>query len=98
MMVPPLSGPCGPWRCGSGQLRARHHTRAAAPATAIAVGEVFNSVCDCRQLITEQLIDYIRTTVVHAGGITHLRRIFDLANLYQVRTGSHGATDLSPIT
>jgi mannonate dehydratase len=40
----------------------------------------------------------VRTTVVHAGGITHLRRIFDLAALYQVRTGSHGATDLSPVT
>ena len=28
----------------------------------------------------------------------HLRRIFDLAALYQVRSGSHGATDLSPVT
>jgi mannonate dehydratase len=35
--------------------------------------------------------------VVHAGGITHLRRIADLAALYQVRTGCHGATDLSPM-
>ena len=65
--------------------------------TPIAVGEVFNSIWDCKQLIEEQLIDYIRTTVTHAGGITHLRRIADLAALYQVRTGSHGATDLSPI-
>ena len=70
----------------------RQHT-----TTPLAVGEVFNSVWDCRQLITEQLIDYIRTTVVHAGGITHLRRIASLAELYHVRTGSHGATDLSPI-
>jgi mannonate dehydratase len=65
--------------------------------TPLAVGEVFNSVHDCRQLIQEQMIDYIRTTVVHAGGITHLRRIANLAELYQVRTGSHGATDLSPV-
>jgi mannonate dehydratase len=36
--------------------------------------------------------------VVHAGGITHLRRILDLADLYQVRSGSHGATDLSPVS
>ena len=70
----------------------RSHT-----TTPIAVGEVFNSVWDCQQLITEQLIDYIRTTVVHAGGITHLRRIFDLAALYHVRSGSHGASDLSPV-
>ncbi len=70
----------------------RQHT-----TTPIAVGEVFNAIHDCRTLIQEQLIDYIRTTVVHAGGITHLRRIAALAELYQVRTGSHGATDLSPV-
>jgi len=65
--------------------------------TPLAVGETFNSIWDCQQLITEQLIDFIRTTVVHAGGITHLRRIFALAELYHVRSGSHGATDLSPV-
>ena len=69
----------------------RQHT-----VTPIAVGEVFNSIYDCQTLITEQLVDYIRATVVHAGGITHLRRIAHLAELYHVRTGCHGATDLSP--
>ena len=43
------------------------------------------------------MIDYIRATVTHAGGITHLRRIADLAAIHQVRTGCHGATDLSPV-
>ena len=71
----------------------RRHT-----TTPLAVGEVFNTIWDCRELIQEQLIDYIRCTVVGAGGITHLRRIADLAALYQIRTGSHGATDLSPVT
>lgn len=70
----------------------RQHT-----TTPIAVGEVFNSIWDCHTLISEQLIDYIRATVVHAGGITHLRRVFDLAALHHVRSGSHGATDLSPV-
>ena len=70
----------------------RQHT-----TTPLAVGEVFNSIWDCKQLIEEQLIDYIRATVVHAGGITHLRRIAALADLYNVRTGCHGATDLSPV-
>lgn len=64
----------------------------------LAVGEIFNTIHDCRELIQNQLIDYVRATVVHAGGITHLRRIAHLAELYQVRTGSHGATDLSPIS
>lgn len=71
----------------------RNHT-----TTPIAVGEVLNSIWDVQQLITEQLIDYVRTSVSHAGGITHLRRIFNLAELYHVRTGSHGATDLSPVS
>ena len=70
----------------------RQHT-----TTPIAVGEVFDTIFDCQQLIQEQLIDYIRTTVVHAGGITHLRKIAHLAEMYQVKTGSHGATDLSPV-
>jgi mannonate dehydratase len=70
----------------------RQHT-----TTPLAVGEVFNTIWDCKELIEEQLIDYIRASVVHAGGITHLRRIADLAALYHVRTGSHGATDLSPV-
>ena len=66
--------------------------------TPLAIGEVFNSLFDCKQLIEEQLIDYIRATIVHAGGITHWRRIAEFAAIYQVRTGCHGATDLSPIT
>jgi mannonate dehydratase len=71
----------------------RQHT-----TTPIAIGEVFNSVWDAKQLIQEQLIDYIRATVVHAGGITHLRRIAGFADLFGVRTGCHGATDLSPVS
>jgi mannonate dehydratase len=70
----------------------RQHT-----TTPIAIGEVFNSVWDAKQLIQEQLIDYIRATVVHAGGITHLRRIASFADMFGVRTGCHGATDLSPV-
>ena len=71
----------------------RQHT-----TSPLAVGEVFNSLWDCKQLIEEQLIDYIRATVVHAGGITHLRRIANFADIHNVRTGCHGATDLSPVT
>ena len=66
--------------------------------TALAVGEVFNSIWDCKHLIENQLIDYIRTTIVHGGGITHVRRLADFAALHQVRTGFHGATDRSPVT
>jgi len=66
--------------------------------TPLAVGEIFNSIWDCKDLIQNQLIDYIRATVVHAGGITHLRKIASFADIHNVRTGCHGATDLSPVT
>jgi mannonate dehydratase len=71
----------------------RQHT-----TTPIAVGEIFSSIWDCKALIENRLIDYIRATVLHAGGITHMRQIAALADLHQIRTGCHGATDLSPVT
>ena len=71
----------------------RQHT-----TTPLAVGEIFDTVWDTKLLITEQLIDYLRMTVVHGGGITALKKIADFAALYHVQSGCHGATDLSPIT
>jgi mannonate dehydratase len=71
----------------------RQHT-----TTPIAVGEVFNTIYDAAQLIEEELIDYIRMTVVHGGGISHLRKVASLAELHHVRTGCHGATDLGPVS
>lgn len=71
----------------------REHT-----TTPIATGEVLNSLWDVKELIENQWIDYVRTTLVHAGGFTHLKKIADFASIYHVRTGCHGATDLSPVT
>ena len=70
----------------------RQHT-----TTPIAVGEVLPSIWDLRTLISEQLIDYVRTSVQRGGGISHLRKIAHLAELFHVRTGCHGPTDLSPV-
>ena len=69
----------------------REHT-----TTPIAVGEVFNSLWDCERLIGEQLIDFLRCAVTHAGGITHMRKIAALAELHQVRTGCHGPPTSRP--
>jgi mannonate dehydratase len=71
----------------------RQHT-----TTPIAVGEVFNTIWDAHDLIRNQFIDYIRMTPVHSGGLTHLKKVADFAELYHVRTGCHGATDMSPVT
>ncbi len=71
----------------------RQHT-----TTPLAVGEVFNTIWDTHILFTEQLIDYIRMSVVHGGGISHLKKIAAMAEVYHVKTGCHGPTDVSPIT
>jgi mannonate dehydratase len=71
----------------------RQHT-----TTPLAVGEIFDTVWDANLLVTEQLIDYLRMTVVRGGGITPLKKIAAFADMYHVRTGCHGATDLSPVT
>ena len=65
--------------------------------TPIAIGEVFNTIYDYSNLITEQLIDYIRMPIVHGGGVTHLLKVAAIASIYHISTGFHGATDLSPV-
>lgn len=63
----------------------------------LAIGEVFNSVWDYQTLITEQLIDYVRSAVTHTGGISALKKIMDFAAQYQIKSGIHGPTDISPV-
>jgi mannonate dehydratase len=70
----------------------RQHT-----TTPLAIGEVFNTVWDFQQLISEQLIDYVRASATHFGGVTPLRKIMDFAAQYQIRSGFHGPTDVSPV-
>ncbi|OGT53713.1 MAG: bifunctional D-altronate/D-mannonate dehydratase [Gammaproteobacteria bacterium RIFCSPHIGHO2_12_FULL_41_15] len=71
----------------------RHHT-----TTPLAVGEVFNIVYDTTTLITEQLIDYVRMSIVHAGGLSHMKKVANFAEIYNIKMGCHGPTDVSPIT
>lgn len=70
----------------------RKHT-----TTPLAVGEIFNTIYDCTTLLTEQLIDYIRMTISHGGGITPMLKVAAMAGVYHIRTGCHGATDMSPV-
>lgn len=71
----------------------RQHT-----TTPLAVGEIFNTIWDAKELIETQSIDYIRTAVSHGGGITPMRKLSAFADLYHVRMAPHGAPDLSPIS
>jgi mannonate dehydratase len=83
---------CTPAENQEGLRLVRRHS-----TTPLAIGEVFNAVYDYQTLITEQLIDYVRSAATHAGGITGLRRIIDFAGIYQVKSGFHGPTDISPV-
>lgn len=64
----------------------------------LAIGEIFTSPWDANLLISERLIDYLRASVTHAGGITGLRKMLSFAELFQIRSGCHGPTDVSPIS
>ena len=83
---------CTPAENQQGLRLVRRHT-----TTPLAIGEIFNTVFDYQTLITEQLIDYVRSAVTHTGGITHLRKILDFAAQYQIKSGIHGPTDISPV-
>src|ERR1700754_266875 len=83
---------CTPAENQDGLRLVRQHT-----TTPLAIGEVFNSVFDYQTLIREQLIDYVRSAVTHTGGVTAMRKLFDYAALYQVKSGIHGPTDISPV-
>ncbi|WP_456847049.1 D-mannonate dehydratase ManD [Cellulomonas sp. P5_C6] len=70
----------------------RQHT-----TTPLAIGEIFNTVWDFQGLIKEQLIDYVRAASTHFGGISPLKKVMDYAAQYQVKSGFHGPTDISPV-
>jgi mannonate dehydratase len=83
---------CTPAENQEGLRLVRRHT-----TIPLAIGEVFNTVFDYQTLIREQLIDYVRSAVTHTGGITAMRKLFDYAALYQVKSGIHGPADISPV-
>ncbi|WP_420111925.1 D-mannonate dehydratase ManD [Pseudactinotalea sp.] len=70
----------------------RQHT-----TTPLAIGEIFNTVWDFQALIKEQLIDYVRAASTHFGGISPLKKVMDYAAQYQIKSGCHGPTDISPV-
>ena len=70
----------------------RQHT-----TTPLAIGEIFNTVWDFKDIIRDQLIDYVRGAVTHMGGISALKKTLDYAAMYQIKSGMHGPTDISPV-
>lgn len=83
---------CTPAENQEGLRLVRQHT-----TTPLAIGEVFNTVWDFQTLIREQLIDYVRAASTHFGGISPLKKVMDFAAQYQIKSGFHGPTDVSPV-
>ena len=63
----------------------------------VAAGERMFSRFEFKRVLEAGGIAILQPDLSHAGGITGMRRIADFASLYQVRTGSHGPSDLSPV-
>lgn len=70
----------------------RNHT-----TTPLAIGEIFNTIWDAKDLIVNQTIDYLRVAMTHGGGITAMKKMAAFADMYNVKMAPHGAPDLSPI-
>ncbi|MEV5322543.1 enolase C-terminal domain-like protein [Nonomuraea sp. NPDC052634] len=83
---------CTPAENQEGLRLVRSHT-----TTPPAIGEVFNTVHDYRTLIGEQLIDYVRSAVTHFGGVSPLKKLFDYAAQYPIKSAIHGPEDISPV-
>lgn len=70
----------------------RHQT-----ITPIAMGELHNHPLEWKTLVTEQLIDYVRSHISQLGGITPARKLAVLCESFGVRTAWHGPGDVSPV-
>lgn len=66
-------------------------------STSIGLGELFNTISDCRELISNRLIDYIRVDISHFGGITPLLKLAAFAEIFDIKTAFHGPSDISPL-
>ena len=61
----------------------------------LATGEQFSHKWEFQPLIEEELVDYLRIDVAHAGGITEAKKIMAAGEIHQQRSALHHAS--SPV-
>ena len=55
----------------------------------LAIGERYHDKWDCRETITNQYVDYLRPDVCHCGGITEMKKMAAMAEVYYINLVSH---------
>ena len=80
------------------ELQRSFHLVRQQTATPLAVGETFNSVFDCTDLVSDQLVDFLRMSTAHAGGLSHLMKVAAFADIHNIRMACHSPTDVSPVS
>ena len=65
--------------------------------TPLAMGELYANSWEMLPLVEQQLVDFIRTDLVHIGGITAGQKLATIGEHHYVRTAFHGPPDISPI-
>ena len=63
----------------------------------IAIGEKFANRHDYIELVSNQLLDFIRVHIPTIGGLTMAYKLAVLGNWFNVRTAWHAPGDLSPV-
>lgn len=55
----------------------------------LAIGERYHDKWDCREVITNQYVDYLRLDVNHCGGISEMKKIAAMAEVYYINLVPH---------
>ena len=55
----------------------------------LAIGERYHDKWDCRETITNQYVDYLRPDVCHCGGISEMKKIAAMAEVYYINLVPH---------
>lgn len=55
----------------------------------LAIGERYHSKWDCRETVVNQYVSYLRPDVCHCGGISEMRKIAALAEVYYINLIPH---------
>lgn len=63
----------------------------------IAIGELFNNPLEWKEIISHQLVDYMRVHISQIGGLSPAIKLAHFCEQYGVKTAWHGPGDITPV-